>query len=126
MCSSDLYILRYYLFDEKQIDTDIENYLSKASSEERQHFQDNYSEQSPIIQGVYARLCIEVKRREANRLTDSHKAIDGIYTAVEKIAKRLDLSVVECLTQRLYPYLAEKRNKRLKEFYKYYGGKKPL
>ena len=120
------YILRYYLFDEKQIDTDIENYLSKASSEERQHFQDNYSEQSPIIQGVYARLCIEVKRREANRLTDSHKAIDGIYTAVEKIAKRLDLSVVECLTQRLYPYLAEKRNKRLKEFYKYYGGKKPL
>lgn len=63
---------------------------------------------------------MEVKRREANRLTDSHKAVDGVYTAVEKIAKRLDFSVEECLTQRLYPYLAEKRNRRLKEFQKYY------
>lgn len=57
-------------------------------------------------------------------MKDSHKAVDGVYTAIEKIAKRLDLSVEECLTQRLYPYLAEKRNSRLKEFYKYYCSKK--
>lgn len=120
------YILRYYLFDEDKISADIEKYLSTASKIEQQHFKDYYAEQLPIIQGVYVRLCMEVKHREANRLQDSHKAIDGIYTAVEKIAKRLDLSVEECLTQRLYPYLAEKRNSRLKEFYKYYGGKKPL
>lgn len=120
------YILRYYLFGEDKINTDIEKYLSTASKIERQHFKDYYEDKPPIIQGVYVRLCMEVKRREANKLQDSHKAIDGVYTAVEKIAKRLGVSVEECLAQRLYPYLAEKRNKRLKEFYKYYGGKKPL
>lgn len=67
---------------------------------------------------------MEVKRREANRLQDSLKAVDGVYTAIEKIAKRLDLSMEECLAQRLYPYFADKRNRRLKEFYMYYSGKK--
>lgn len=118
------YILRFYLFNEDKINADIESFLSIASNIERQHFKDCYEEQPLIIQGVYVRLCMEVKHREANRLQDSHKAIDGIYTAVEKIAKRLNLSVEECLTQRLYPYLAEKRNTRLNEFYKYYRGKK--
>lgn len=118
------YILRYYLFDEDKINAAIENYLSTASKIEQQHFKDYYEEQPLIIQGVYVRLCMEVKRREANRLQDSHNAIDGVYTAVEKIAKRVDVSVEECLAQRLYPYLAEKRNSRLKEFYKYYSGKK--
>lgn len=118
------YILRYYLFDEDKIGADIENYLLGAAHNEQQHFKDYYEAQPLIIQGVYVRLCMEVKRRENNKLQDSHKAIDGIYTAVEKIAKRLNISVEECLAQRLYPYLAEKRNKRLKEFYKYYSGKK--
>lgn len=119
------YIPRYYLFDEDKINADIESYRSTASRIEQQHFKDYYEEQPPIIQGVYVRLCMEVKRREANSLQDSHKAVDGVYTAIEKIAKRLDISVEECLAQRLYPYLGEKRNKRLKEFYKYYRGKKP-
>lgn len=118
------YILRYYLFDEDKINADIENYLADAPDNEKNHFKDYYGEQLLIIQGVYVRLCMEVKRREMNRLQDNHKAIDGVYTAVEKISKRLNLSVGECLTQRLYPYFAEKRNRRLKEFYKYYSGKK--
>lgn len=118
------YILRSYLFDEDKIKADIENYLSNAHDYEQKHFKDYYGEQPLIIQGVYVRLCMEVKRREANRLQDSHKAVDGGYTAIEKIAKRLDISVEECLAQRLYPYLADKRNRRLKEFYKYYSGKK--
>ena len=118
------FILRYYLFDEDKIEADIEKYLSDASKIEPQHFKDYYFEQPPIIQGVYVRLCMEVTRREANRLTDSHKAVDGVYTAVEKIAKRLGVSVEECFTQRLYPYLAEKRNRRLREFYTYFSGKK--
>ncbi len=115
------YILRYYFFDEDKIDIDIEKYLSTVTQEEQEHFKDYYGEKLPIIQGVYVRLCMEVKRREANRLQDNHKAIDGVYSAVEKIAKRLELSVEECLKQRLYPYLAEKRNRRLREFYKYYS-----
>lgn len=118
------YILRYYLFDEDKIRQDIEKYLSTATQEEQEHFKDYYGEQPLIIQGVYVRLCMEVKCRERNRLQDNNKAVDGVYTAIEKIAKRLDLSVEECFAQRLYPYLAEKRNRRLKEFYKYYGGKK--
>lgn len=118
------YILRYYLFDEDKINADTENYRSNASNIEQQHFKDYYEEQPLIIQGVYVRLCMEVKRREANRLQDSHKAVDSVYTAIEKIAKRIDISVEECLAQRLYPYLADKRNRRLKEFYKYYCGKK--
>lgn len=118
------YILRYYLFDEDKIKADIENYLSNAQDYEQKHFKDYYEEQPLIIQSVYVRLCMEVKRREANRLQDSHKAVDSVYTAIEKIAKRIDISVEECLAQRLYPYLADKRNRRLKEFYKYYCGKK--
>ena len=117
------YILRYYLFDEDKINADIEKYLSNAPNIEKEHFKDYYSEQPLIIQGVYVRLCMEVKRRERNRLQDSHKAVDGVYTAIGKIANRLKLSVEECFTQRLYPYLANKRNRRLKEFYKYYSGK---
>ena len=118
------YILRYYLFDEDKIDADIEKYLSNAPYNEQRHFKDYYVDQLPIIQGVYVRLCMEVKRREANRLTDSHKAVDGIYSAIEKIAKRLGVSVEECFTKRLYPYLAEKRNRRLREFYTQFSGKK--
>lgn len=118
------YILRYYLFDEDKIDADIEKYISNAPHNEQRHFRDYYAEQLPIIQGVYVRLCMEVKRREANKLQDRHKAIDGVYTAVEKIAKRLGVSVEECFTQRLYPYLAEKRNRRLREFYTHFSGKK--
>lgn len=118
------YILRYYLFDEDKIGNDIELYLANATPKEQKYFKNYYSEQPSIIQGVYVRLCMEIKRREANSLTDSHKAVNGIYTAVSKIATRLDISVAECLTQRLYPFLAEKRSKRLKAFYKYYAGKK--
>lgn len=55
------YILRYYLFDEDKINADIENHLSTASKIEQQHFKDYYEEQPLIIQGVYVRLCMEVK-----------------------------------------------------------------
>ena len=74
------YILRYYLFDEDKIDADIEKYLSDAPYIEQRHFKDYYGDQLPIIQGVYVRLCMEVKRREANKLQDSHKAVYGVYT----------------------------------------------
>lgn len=118
------YILRYHLYDEDKIERDIESYLTTATEEEREHFKEYYGERLPIIQGVYVRLCMEVHRRERIRLTDNHKAVDGVYTAVEKIAKRLSLSVEECFKQRLYPCLVGKRNRRLKEFYRFYSGKR--
>ena len=118
------YILRYYLFDEDKINADIENYLSTASKIEQQHFKDYYEEQPLIIQGVYVRLCMEVKNRERNGLHDSHKAFESIYTAVEKLAKPLKKTVEQCLTERLYPFVANMRNGRLRAFYEYYTGKK--
>lgn len=118
------YILRYYLFDEDKINIDIETYLASISQEEQERFKEYYEKQPLVIQGVYVRLSMEIKRRENKGLKDNHKAVDGIYTAVIKIAERLNLSVEECLTQRLYPYLAEKRNERLRDFYRYYTNKK--
>ena len=118
------YILRYYLFDEDKINTDIEKYLSTAPDNGRQHFKDYYAEQPLIIQGVYVRLCMEVKRRERNGLHDSHKAFESIYTAVEKLAKPLKKTVEHCLTERLYPFVANMRNNRLRAFYEYYTDKK--
>ena len=118
------YILRYYLFDEDKIGEDIQKYLLTATREEQECFKEYYTDQPLAIQGVYVRLSMEAKRRENNGLKDNHKSVDGIYTAVAKIGSRLNLSVEECLKQRLYPYLAEKRNRRLKEFYRCYTGKK--
>lgn len=118
------YILRYYLFDEDKIGEDIQKYLLTATREEQECFKEYYADQPLAIQGVYVRLSMEAKRRENNGLKDNHKSVDGIYTAVAKIGNRLNLSVEECLKQRLYPYLAEKRNRRLKEFYRCYTGKK--
>ena len=118
------YILRYYLFDEDKINADIEHYLSTASKIEQQHFKDYYEEQPLIIQGVYVRLCMEVKNRERNGLHDSHKAFESIYTAVEKLAKPLNKTVEQCLTERLYPFVANMRNRRSRAFYEYYTGKK--
>lgn len=118
------YILRYYLFDEDKINADIEKYLSTVTDIEKQHFEFNYKDSVPIVQGVYVRLCMEVKRRERNGLHDSHKAFESIYTAVEKLAKPLKKTVEQCLTERLYPFVANLRNRRLRAFYEYYTGKK--
>lgn len=118
------YILRYYLFGEDKINADIEKYLSTTAGTEKRHFEFNYKDSVPIVQGVYVRLCMEVKRRERNGLHDSHKAFESIYTAVEKLAKPLKKTVEQCLTERLYPFVANMRNGRLRAFYEYYTGKK--
>lgn len=118
------YILRYYIFDEDKIDPDTQKYLSTATDIEKKHFEEQYGDTAPIVRGVYVRLCMEVKSRERNGLHDSHKAIESIYTAIEKLAKPLKKTVEQCLTERLYPFVAERRNKRLRQFYEYYSSKK--
>ena len=118
------YIMRYYLFDEENIEKDIATYLSECSPKEKQHFNDCYADKVPIVQGVYVRLCMEIRRRELNHMKESYKAFSSIYSAVEKLAKRPKLSVEDYLTQRLYPYFAQMRNQRMTEFYKHYTGKK--
>lgn len=73
------YIMRYYLFDEDKLDTDIAEYLSTSTQEEEQHFANCYEDKPLIVQGVYARLWLEIRRREQNNLHESDKAFSSIY-----------------------------------------------
>lgn len=118
------FIMRYYLFDQDKLDKDISAYCSTSTQEERQHFEDYYGDRPLLVQGVYVRLCMEVRRREQNKLQESDKAFSSIYTAVEKIAKPAKLSVKDYITQRIYPHFAHRRNDRIRAFYKQYTGKK--
>ncbi len=118
------YILTYYLFDNDKVDEEIAEYLNTATEEEKAHYKDYYGGQPPIVGTVYIRLCRETERRKKVGLPDSDKIHTSIYATVELITKRLGLSVEDFLTQRFYPFVAQWRNKRLKQFYKHYSGKK--
>lgn len=117
------FILTYYLFDNENIDGEIADYIKTATEENRTHYEDYYGDQLPIVKIVYIRLCREMNRRQKVGLHDSDKFYTNIYATVEKITKRLNVSVEDFLTQRFYPYVAKRRNKRLRQFYKAYIGK---
>ncbi len=91
--------------------------------EERTHYQDYYGDKPPIVGGVYVRLFKEMKRRQKVGLHDSDKFYTNIYATLEKITKRLNVSVEDFLTHRFYSFIAKWRNKRLRQFYKAYTGK---
>lgn len=116
--------LSYYLYNETAIKSDMEDYLSKASDQELAWFNLNYANAAPLIQIVYVRLITEVERRKSSGLHGNDKAVEGLYTAVEKLAKRVNISPEEYFTERLYPIVANIRNRRLKQFYRLYTGKK--
>ena len=118
------YIMKYYLINEDKIEEDIDKYKQAVDEEERNHFEVYYGNKLPVIQGVYVRLYMEMERRRKIGLSDSSKAFYGIYSTVEKIAKRLNTTVYEFVTNRFYPFFAEMRNKRYRQFYKHYSGKK--
>ena len=117
------HIMRYYLFDEDKIEEDIAQFKRAVKDNERQYFEAHYGEKLPIIQAVFARLGLEVVRRMETGLHDSTKLYTSIYATVEKIATRLKTTVYEFLTRRFYPFFAERRNKRIRQFYKAYSGK---
>lgn len=116
--------LSYYLYNETAIKSDMEDYLSKASDQELTWFNLNYANAAPLIQIVYVRLITEVERRKSSGLHGNDKAVEGLYTAVEKLAKRVNISPEEYFAERLYPIVANIRNRRLKQFYRLYTGKK--
>lgn len=118
------YIMKYYLFDEDKLDTDIAEYLLTSTQKEKLHFEDCYKDKPLLVQGVYARLYLEIGRRQSNKLHDTNKAFSSIYTAVEKLATPAKCSVQDYITQRIYPHFAHRRNERIKAFYKHYTGKK--
>ena len=117
------YMLTYYFFDEDKMDDEIAEYLKTANEQDRNHYEDYYGDQPPIVGAVYIRLCKEMARRKEVGLHDSDKFYTNIFAAVEKITKRLNIGVEKFLAQRFYPYIAKWRNKRIRQFYKAYTGK---
>lgn len=120
------YSLTYYIYNEDKIKEEIAEYLYKASDQELAWFMKNYSKEVPLVQIVYIRLIDEFERRRQNGLKSSSKAVDGLFTAVEKLAKEANLPPEQFFAERIYPIIAIIRNRRNKEFYRFYTGKKLL
>lgn len=122
---SDLirFATKSYLFDNDRIATEIADYLATASEEERQHFTDYYGDKPEIIGALYIRFVKEVQKRSRRGLHES----DNIYTTfmnlADKIAKRVHMTTAEFIDKRFMPYVAEKRMKSARQFYKLYTGK---
>lgn len=117
------FVLKSYLFDNESIAGEIADYLATMDAEERTHFEEYYGEQPELVGGVYVRLMLETNRRKEARLHDSDKLYDGIASVVKKMADRLHMTPEEYFKQRCYPFLATWRNRRIKEFQKYFGKK---
>ena len=118
------YSLTYYIYNEDKIKVEITDYLYKASDWEFAWFMKNYSDQPALVQIVYIRLIDEFERRRQNGLHSSQKAIEGLLTAVEKLAQKANISPEQFYAERIYPIVTTIRNKRKRQFYLFYTGKK--
>ena len=117
------FVLKYYLFDEDKTEEEIAEYLKTTSAPEKEHYEEYYGELPPLIGVVYIRLQKEITRRKSRGLHDSNKMTDSIVSTAEKIAGRLNMSAFDFFAQRAYPVLAAWRNKRIRQFYRFYSGK---
>lgn len=115
--------IRYYLYNEDAIEKEKAEYLSKASNQELAWFNQNYANAVPLVQIVYIRLITEVEYRRERGLHGNNKAADGLYTALEKLAKRVKISPEEYFEKRIYPIIVNIRTRRIKQFYRFYSGK---
>lgn len=115
--------IRYYLYNEDAIEKEKAEYLSKASDQELAWFNQNYANAVPLVQIVYIRLITEVEYRRERGLHGNNKAADGLYTALEKLAKRVKISPEEYFEKRIYPIIVNIRTRRIKQFYRFYSGK---
>ena len=77
-----------------------------------------------MVQIVYIRLIDEVENRRNRGLHGNNNAIDGLYTAAEKLSKRVNISPEEYFIERIYPIIVTIRRRRIKQFYRFYSGKK--
>ena len=115
--------IRYYLYNEESLEKEKAEYLSKASDQELAWFLQNYADAVPLVQIVYIRLITEVENRRSRGLRGNNKAADGLYTAVEKLAKRVNISPEEYYTKHIYPIIVNIRTRRIKQFYRFFTGK---
>ncbi len=117
------YSLTYYIYNEDKIKEEITEYLYKATEQELAWFKQNYLNAVPLVQIVYIRLITEVARRKDVGLNGSNKAIDGLRTAIEKLAEKANMPPEQFFAKRIYPIIATIRNTRMKQFYRFYTGK---
>ena len=120
------YSLTYYIYNEDKIKEEIAEYFYKASDQELAWFMEHYSKEVPLVQIVYIRLIDEFERRRQSGLKSSSKATDGLFSAVEKLAKEANLPPEQFFAERIYPIIAIIRTRRNREFYRFYTGKKLL
>ena len=113
------YSLTYYIYNEDKIKDEITEYLYKASDRELAWFMKNYSDQPALVQIVYIRLIDEFERRRQSGLHSSKKAVEGLTTAVEKLAEKVNMPPEQYFAERIYPIVATIRNKCKKQFYLY-------
>ena len=118
------FTIQYYLYNEDSIEKEKAEYLSKASEPELKWFNENYADELPLVQIVYIRLIDEVENRRNRGLHGNNNAMDGLYTAVEKLSKRVNISPEEYFMERVYPIIVTIRRRRIKQFYRFYSGKK--
>lgn len=112
-----------YLFGNNKMEAEIADYLNTASEEEKQHFIYNYGEQPVIVQALYIRFIIEIRYRKSRGLHESDNICTTFLNTTAKIAKRVHMTADDFINQRFLPYIAEKRNKSARQFYKLYTGK---
>ena len=115
--------IRYYLYNEELLEKEKAEYLSKASDQELAWFLQNYADAVPLVQIVYIRLITEVENRRSRGLHGNNKAADGLYTAVEKLARRVHTSPEKYFMERIYPIIVTIRRRRIKQFYRFHTGK---
>lgn len=117
------YSLTYYIYNENKIKDEITEYLYKATDKELAWFKQNYLNAVPLVQIVYIRLITEAARRKDVGLNGSNKAIDGLRTAIEKLAEKVNMPPEQFFAKRIYPIIATIRNSRMKQFYRFYTAK---
>lgn len=122
---SDLirFATKSYLFDNDKMAAEITDYLATESEEERQHFEDYYGDKPEIIGALYIRFVKEVRRRRSRGLHESDNIYTTFISMADKIAKRVHMTTAEFIDKRFMPYVAEKRMKSARQFYKLYTGK---
>ena len=117
------FAIKSYLFGNDKMEAEVTDYLNTASREDNQHFVDYYSEQPLIVQALYLRFIKEVIYRKSRGLHESDNIVTAFTAAVTKIAKRVHMTTDEFIERRFLPFLAEKRKKSARQFYKLYTGK---
>lgn len=118
------FTIAYYLYDEESLEKDREKYLSMASEPELKWFNENYADKAPLLQVIYIRLIYEIENRKNRGLHGSNKAAEGLLTAIQKLAVKAKVSPEEFFAKKIYPILANIRNRRIRQFYRLYTGKK--